>query len=441
MAHSLPNRDGTPVDDPWSAAISLFCGFGGFGMNRFAPVAALVVGLGVAGSGVSGLSAVATVASEGNAYFEALVARADHWKSYSLRDTQQLNFKNLGGYSVESSTSGANLWVTYDPTMDAAKVVIPPFMPGCTLTSAVSASDTTIPISCAINGYWNGGTKRAVRVDGEIMAIIPPTTTGNFLTVQRGSFGTVATPHGSGANAQWNTNSLQSQVRVPLGTSDGNSYFFTWDALWTDSYLLSGLTNHKAFQFGSDGIWFEPQTGFDGAKKEGFSQANAVAVSTARTYNWIGGPADWSQTDGNAAGPGVTLADPINPRLTMPTIYPNRWTRFWVRIDQRANNYELVSMWFADEQQAPMQIYKDLLLSVRPKVNTVQDFWLEFNTSTDSYVRGPGQRNFVSYVRNFVALRNTADITSLLLRPSAGVPLPGGPPPVPTAPGNLRIIR
>jgi hypothetical protein len=409
-------------------------------MNRFVPVAAIVVGLGVAGNGFSGLSVVATAESEGNAYFEALVARADHWKSYSLRDPAQLTYKNQGGYSDTNSTSIPNkLFVTYDPTQDAAKVTIPPFLEGCSLTAAISATDTVIPVGC-VQLYWNGGTKRAARIGGEIVSVAQaPDATAKTLTVGRGAFGTAAAPHPAGTNVEYNTNSLSSQVHVPLGTSDGNSYVFTWDALWTNSYLNSGLTNHKAFQFGSDGVWFEPQTGFDGAAKSGFSQSTAVAVLTARTYNWIGGSADWSQTDGNAAGPGVLTDNYMTPRLTMPTIYPDRWTRFWVRVDQRANNYDLVSLWMADEQQAPMQVYKDLPLSVRPKM--IQDFWLEFNTSTDSYVRGPGQRDYVAYVRNFVALRNTADVSSLLLRPAAGIPASGGPLPVPTAPGNLRIIR
>jgi hypothetical protein len=357
-----------------------------------------------------------------NAYFDDLVARSDFWKAYSLRDPKQLTYKNQGGYSDTNSTSSPNvLWVTYDATVDAAKVTIPAFVPGCSLTASVSAADTVLPISCGTVSYWNGGTKRAVRVDQEIMAIIPPVAGAppNTLTVTRGAFGTSAFSHASGANAEWNTNSLRSQVLLPLGTTDGFSYLFTWDGLWTDSYLNSGLSNHKAFQFGSDGVWFEPQTGFDGARKVGFTQTTDVAVVTARTYNWIGGPADWATTDGNAAGPGVLTDNYITPRLAMPTIAPNRWTRFWVVIEQRANDYERVSLWVADEQNAPVQVYKDLLVSVRPKVNTVQNFWLEFNTSTDSYVRGLGARDFVSYVKNVVALKGAlgTDWSSVLQKP------------------------
>jgi hypothetical protein len=153
----------------------------------------------------------------------------------------------------------------------------------------------------------------------------------------------------------------------------------------------------------------------------------------------LGGPADWLATDGDRAGPGVETTNYLTPRLAMPTIYAGRWTRFWVRVDQRANDYERVSMWVADEQQEPVLVYNDLMLSVRPKTNRIDNFWLEFNTSTDKYLRGAGQRDFVAYVRNFAVLRNPSNVSSLLLRPAAGVPPPPGA--WPSAPSNLRIIR
>ena len=55
-----------------------------------------------------------------------------------------------------------------------------------------------------------------------------------------------------------NTNTVPNNVELPLGTSDGHTYLFTWDAYWTDSYLNSGLTNHKTFNFISGGVWLEP---------------------------------------------------------------------------------------------------------------------------------------------------------------------------------------
>jgi hypothetical protein len=60
---------------------------------------------------------------------------------------------------------------------------------------------------------------------------------------------------------------------------------------------------------------------------------------------------------------------------------------------------------------------------------------LEFNTSTDTYLR-LDERDLVSYVRNFVALRNVSNVASLLVRPVPGAaPLPG-----PAPPRNVRIV-
>ncbi len=67
-----------------------------------------------------------------HAYFNALVARGEHWRSYSLRDAAQLNYRNQGGLIDSNATEG--LWVTYNPgadsdrhRQDAAKIVIPAF--------------------------------------------------------------------------------------------------------------------------------------------------------------------------------------------------------------------------------------------------------------------------------------------------------------------------
>jgi hypothetical protein len=71
---------------------------------------------------------VPPIASGDHAYFDALVARPDHWRSYSLRDPQQLDHPKNGGYAQSNSRA---LVVTYDPDhdtdprrQDAAKVVV-----------------------------------------------------------------------------------------------------------------------------------------------------------------------------------------------------------------------------------------------------------------------------------------------------------------------------
>jgi hypothetical protein len=100
-----------------------------------------------------------------------------------------------------------------------------------------------------------------------------------------------------------------------------------------------------------------------------------------------------------------------------------------------------MSMWVADERNAARQIYNQLQVETRQTdpANILRFWYVEFNTSLDGAVRGDN-RDFVAYVRNFVALRNAANPTSLMQQPLAGIPPP--PPPGssgPSVPGNLRI--
>lgn len=437
-------------------------------MKSFAyPAAALLIML----LGVSVWAPQRTdAAGSAHAYFDALVGRGDHWKSYSLRPRagepigsadyeRQLNHPKDGGYA--NSNSG-DLTVSYDPArdadpnrQDAAKVVIPAFASITTLARAIDAWQTTIPLTVASSSLLSNG--RELKIDSEIMTVVRVSgvaLTGNEVTVVRAQDATAAATHSAGAGVSTSQNSLSNQLRLPLGTADGNTYLFTWDGYWTSSYLATGLTNHKAFQFtsGGDGIWLETQTRFDGGGSlgtcTGWSSSSYVAGVEMRSYNAIiNANSNWSLTSGNDLGPGTTNKEPIGPKAGSFCAAPNRWTRFWVRIEQRPNDYDYMDMWVADETRDPVQIYRHIPISVRPTGspgNSIDKFWLEFNTSSTGFVRGDS-RDLVAYVRNFVALMNPpADVSPLLLRPLGGVP-PAytGPPPMVAArpPANVRILR
>jgi hypothetical protein len=257
-------------------------------------------------------------------YFNALVARADHWKSYSLRDAAQV-------VSLKTSNSLPPS-VTYDfandpdpRKQDAAKVLIP-------------AQVVSIP----------------------------------------------------------------NQLRLPVGTEDGHTYLFTWDA-WFGAelrYANTGISNYKTFQFssprtpgGADTIWFEINNRWSLAPNEA-GLAGVRYYATASTMN----------------GPNVTSTDPLGPTSGTFTIRSETWTRYWVKITQRANDYELVSLWVGDENNDAVQIIDELQFAV---FGSVVQFWLEYNTSTTS--TGAGDR--VSYARNWVALRDIADVSSVFQRP------------------------
>ena len=238
-------------------------------------------------------TATAAAATDAHAYFDALVARSDHWKSYSLRSAAQLAYPNQGGYA---SNNRGKLWVTYDPgadtdphAQDAAKVVVPAFLEsGGTLSASVDASTTTISLAADSGGQ----PPHSIKVDSEIMTI--RANAGGVLTVTRGQFGTTAAPHTANATARLNVNSVPSYVILPLATTDGHAYLFTWDGYWTDSYVRSGLINHKAFQFTSGGnrVWFELQTNLNGGpasiRPPGWNASTDVAAVSLRSYYPMG---------------------------------------------------------------------------------------------------------------------------------------------------------
>ena len=223
--------------------------------------------------------------------------------------------------------------------------------------------------------------------------------------------------------------SLPNQVRLPMGTSDGNSYLVTWDAWFGAEYAieLAGIPQQKTFQFESDGIWYEIQTRFNlGRGSDGLGEV------TARGYS--GGNA--REPGELVFGPNVTDTNPL-PQVGHFMIRPERWTRYWALVEQRANDYDLASLWAADEQTEPVHVLDRIQLNT--VFGKIDRFWLEFNTSTSPLEgRGP----LVSYVRNVVMLRNVVNPTGLMQRPNAGTPLP--PPEVLPGlqpPRNVRIIQ
>ena len=390
-----------------------------------------------------------------HAYFQALVARSDVFKAYSLRPVagqpitspyygNQLLQPKFGGFAACNS---CDLWIRYDPAgdsdpnkQDAAKVVIPAFMDlGHALGAAIGSGDnfangvTMLSVPNVTTTYQ---APRTIRVDSELMTAVDPDGAGplksvdtalDVLYVKRGQFGSPRSGHAAGAGVMPNTNTIPNNVELPLGTSDGHTYLFTWDAYWTDSYLSSGLTNHKTFNFLSGGVWLEPGARY-ATSVPGFRAGTDVAELNVRSYQNPNGPASWSLSNGNVLGPGTSGNQPLNPRVGNFIIKPNTWTRYWVQIQQRANDYDYLDFWMADESTNPVQIYKNIPLSVRTtsKIpNSIESFVLEFNTSTAAYVRGD-MRDLVNYVRNFVALRDAGDPSGLLVRPSetlkAGVP-------------------
>jgi hypothetical protein len=277
--------------------------------------------------------ATASASSAGNTheYFNSLVARPDHWKSYSLRETRQMAPPAAGGYAHANKRPPAVTYVFPDDPdprkQDAAKVVVPARL-----------------------------------------------------------------------------NSLPNQMRLPMGTEDGHTYLITWDAWFGKEFRFSatGIGNYKTFQFdsprmpgGKPAIWFELNNAWNLAP-------NDAGVLRARYYGGMATP----------PGPG-TKTEPFGPSASQPFVIKSEtWTRYWVLFEQRANNYDRMSLWVADSTRGPVHIFDGLQVSV---LRGIQNFWVEYNTSTDAVA--PGRGPLVSYIRNVVMLRDVANRDRLMVRP------------------------
>ncbi|NOT45000.1 MAG: hypothetical protein HOP14_10405 [Acidobacteria bacterium] len=388
-------------------------------------------------------------------YFERLVARRDFWKGLSFRPkpghdrdsvyyTNQLAKPDDGGYAASNREP---LWVTYAPEadanserQDAARAVIPARRALTELSDAVDASAAIlnlVPVPAVASGLGNG---QHIKIDDEWITVVrdksPPYSTAGRITdgkvrVTRGSLGTRATSHQAGSAVHVASNSLLNMVRFPLGTTDGHAYLFTWDAYFTKSWMESGINNYKAFQFSSakqggnrgDAIWMEPQLNLDagGASNRAacFVPGRTLAAARIRMYSSPGGEQRWSPTRGNYLGPDV-LRSPLGPRRGDFCIETGRWVRYWVWIEQNADDYDVLHYWVADERQDPVHIYDGLRISVRttgPTPNSILRWWLELNTSDSGLKRGD-ERDFVTYLRNFAALVDPpADWSALRVKP------------------------
>jgi hypothetical protein len=398
-----------------------------------------------------------------HAYFDALVARPDHWKSESLRDAARL-FALRGGNQFPLTVSYAPATDTDPHAQDAAKAVIPAFTVGATgserrVVTPMDATVLEVQLDSNSNSFSHGQ-KMLIESEVVIVSRLPGERFSDndhrVRLSQRGAHGTTATAHPAGVLVGSSTNSLSisSQIRVPLGTEDGRRYLFTWDAYYTDSYVrkptdtAGWLKNHKAFQFtarSSGGtIWQEPATRFTPTTpvSPAWDWTQHVAEADWRAYQDLGGAETWNPDTPNAMGPEVTNPYPLRPRVNHFIIHPNRWHRWWVAIDQRPNAYDTLTVWMADEVTGPTLLYDGLRINVWRSGTTpsIVQWWVELNTSDNELFR-LDQRDLVMYVRNFVALRDhPQDWTALRVRPLCAMD-GAGTPPVLAPPHSLRIFR
>ena len=97
----------------------------------------------------------------------------------------------------------------------------------------------------------------------------------------------------------------------------------------------------------------------------------------------------------------------------------------------------MYTLWVADSGRDAVKIH-DRFPWRRDAPGRIENFWLEYNTSTD-YVN-PTRGPITNYVRNVVVLRDVTNPTALLQRPNSSN-LPPSTSGAPAPPTNVRIIR
>lgn len=360
-----------------------------------------------------------------HSYFDSLIQRSDLFKAYSLRPSvgsnisspyynNQLEGPALGGYAVSNGTK----WVTYNPThdtdprrQDAAKVTIPTWNPTVfgvvsialnSSTESLTISNPVVPLNSAMSNSV------ALKIDNEVVKVVRPagSTITDTVQILRGQNGTTPASHSAGASVYRGTTSLLNILKLPINSIEGHSYLITWDA-WLGAEFdqdLSGLGTYKHYQIGTHNTrWLEVRSRFAIAN----SANSGVATVDARGY--LNG-----RTWADAFGPSVPVGqDGTLPAVGTFAVQPETWTRYWLWVDHRANNYDLVSLWAADVNQNPTQLLSNLELQLYPF--NIDKFWMEFNTSFNLI---PSTRiDLTAYIRNFVVLKDTPNPTSIFQRP------------------------
>jgi hypothetical protein len=215
-----------------------------------------------------------------------------------------------------------------------------------------------------------------------------------------------------------NTNSLKTQVWLPTNHQAHTHLFVTWDGWYGAEFAkpISTISGHKAWNLCSpnSAIWTEVQALFDLAVQV----PNALAMTCIRQYSLPQGPNTTVGATINGRNYGSTT---IGPMVGEFAIRPETWTRYWIYLEDDVTWYRL-SMWMADTNQGPVQIYDRLQIKPRlPTIGMTMDGkWdilrVEYNTS-QGVVAGP--RPLIGYARNVVMLGGTppAAVPALLQKP------------------------
>ena len=209
------------------------------------------------------------------------------------------------------------------------------------------------------------------------------------------------------------SNNLQNQVRLPIPTHAPDSLFVVWDVWFGEEWLYNfhGIADQKTWQFGSPLNRIHTEVRMRYAMASNRAPGN-VAIIDGRQY-----PAGRY-----SIGPNITEYNTLAPRDGTFAVKPETWTRLFAYFKAPGSGemWWQYSLWAADAETGPVLIYDRLQIRPSPKSETAswEDFWLEYNTSTNlARSNRPDRPPLIAYARNVVMLKGVADVTPLLRRP------------------------
>jgi hypothetical protein len=317
-----------------------------------------------------------------HAYFEEAVASPYHWRSWSLRDSAQIEAHLYRKNAVPRHTS--YLWPNdpFPQAQDGAKIVLPP--------NVQNYEQMRFPIDI---GAHKLGVKR-------VSALIVWEFWGD---------------------ESWITE-LNPQPNRPTPRH-----------------------GYKSFQLASYGknpkIWFEPRHRFFGQGGNfSYLDVRSYGAPDASNGTVLGGPAVEFYDDALKAMRRYG-SDALGPMLAEFPMATGAWTRFFVRVEFTAGDpYASVSLWVADETRDPVAILLDRrILNFEPGTmadpqGLLDSFWVEFNHS-----QGRTGGEMIGYVRNVIVLKDVPDVGRWLRRPvGTGGPGRAGASKL-SAPRGLRV--
>ncbi len=214
------------------------------------------------------------------------------------------------------------------------------------------------------------------------------------------------------------------QKRVPLGIQGVTSMLLTWDLKIAESMRWKPLTEQRMLPDRDGVLQLETVRYLDQHKSHRLDDRGASPWIGLK-QNYVGaakrgqGVAEFffsAQTQ--YMGPGTTRgsSEKITPVLGEFYVNPDKWTRVWVFVEGNigtADNAVKLSVWIADENREPMQLYNRVNMITPPE--GIGLFRYEFDSSLKDALNGPGQQ----YQRNFVVLKglSQAEVVSLLQKP------------------------